>query len=79
MQSIRKLAESIKYKVEFQLRLSNEPVGLLETDTLQLTRLISRGYAVDDNVEMLLERYKTIHSLPEKKRLTKEQKQTLKH
>lgn len=76
--SIRTLSESIEYKIEFQLRLSNNPVDLIGLDSKQLKRLIILGYAVDDNVRSLKEKYGNIFSIPAKRFLSKEEKLTLK-
>lgn len=76
--SIRTISQSIDYKIEYQLKLSNNPVSLLQLDSKQLNRLILGGYAIDDNVRTLKEKYGNVHSIPAKKFLTKEEKLTLK-
>ena len=76
--SIRSLSEAINYKVEYQLQLSNQPVKLLELDTKQLHRLIVLGFAVDDNVRALKEKYGNVFSIPAKKFLSAEEKLRLK-
>ena len=76
--SIRTLVDAIVYKIEYQLQLSNEPVKLLDLESKQLKRLINYGYAVDDNVWSLKQKYGNVFSIPQKKYLTKEQKLNLK-
>lgn len=77
--SIRTLTESIKYKVEFQLLLTPNPVRLLELEAKQLHRLIILGFQVDDNVRELKERYKNVFGIPAKKFLSAEEKLSLKN
>ena len=76
--SVRTIANSIKYKVEFQLQTITDPQKLLTLDTVNLMHLINYGYAIDDNVRTLRNMYGNIVSIPAKKKLSAVEKFTLK-
>lgn len=76
--SIRTIASQIKYKVLYQLQMTAGPQKLLLLDSANLYHLIVFGYSVDDNVASLKIKYQNVVSIPVKKKLTAEEKLTLK-